>query len=219
MTGWREREALGRPIEAVFRIINEDTRKPTPNPVERILREGAIVGLANHTLLISKQGAEIPIRDSGAPIRDQSNTLIGTVLVFRDVSEQRRAEKALEASEARYRNLVENASDMIYSLDLDGNLLSINAAGEALLGYSREELIGKSVAPLIVPKYMEMMVDMLQRKVDGQEETTYQLELIAKDGRTLLVEVNSRLMSSDNGERAIFGIARDLSLSQRKVTT
>jgi PAS domain S-box-containing protein len=215
LTGWAERQALGRPIEAVFRIINEDTRQPAANPVGRVLREGVIVGLANHTLLISRQGAEVPIHDSGAPIRDQAGALIGTVLVFRDVSEQRNAERALEASEARYRNLVENASDMIYSLDLDGTILSVNAAGEQLLGYSRDEIIGKPVEQFVVSQYVTMMDNMLQRKIEGQEETTYELELIAKDGRHLRVEVNSRLMNDDKGKRGIFGIARDVTARER----
>jgi PAS domain S-box-containing protein len=215
ITGWRERDALGKPIQDVFRIISEDTRQPVPNPVERVLREGAIVGLANHTLLISKQGAEIPIHDSGAPIRDQANKLIGTVLVFRDTSDQRKAEQALEASEARYRNLVENASDMIYSLALDGTITSVNATGEQLLGYTREELLGKPVKPLIVPEEFEMMLAMLQRKVEGEEETTYELGLIAKDGRRLRFEINSRLMSDEKGTRSIYGIARDITQRQR----
>jgi len=86
---------LGRPIQSVFRIINEKTRRPADNIVERVLREGCIVNLANHTALITPDGREIPIEDSAAPIRDSAGDLIGVVLVFHDVAEKRRAEEAL----------------------------------------------------------------------------------------------------------------------------
>ena len=92
LTGWAEREAIGRNLEEVFRIVNEETRARVTNPALRALEEGAIVGLANHTLLISKGGIEHPIADSAAPIRDEHQSVNGSVLVFRDVSKERRSE-------------------------------------------------------------------------------------------------------------------------------
>ena len=88
LTGWTNQDARGRPIESVFKIINQDTREPVENPVEIVFREGKIVGLANHTLLVSKDGTERPIADSGAPIRDSDHRIIGVVLVFRDMSKE-----------------------------------------------------------------------------------------------------------------------------------
>lgn len=93
LTGWTEREAVGRPLEEVFNIINEHTRQRAPNPVTRVLREGIVVGLANHTALIARDGTERPIADSGAPIRDAQGMTRGAVLVFRDVSAERKAEE------------------------------------------------------------------------------------------------------------------------------
>lgn len=93
MTGWSDVEARNRPLEEVFRIINEYTREPVENPALRSLHEGVIVGLANHTLLIAKDGTERPIADSAAPIRDAEGRVIGGVLVFRDVTEQKRQEE------------------------------------------------------------------------------------------------------------------------------
>ncbi|MGO9687894.1 MAG: GAF domain-containing protein [Syntrophobacteraceae bacterium] len=93
LTGWSNEEARGKPLEEVFRIVNEHTRAEVENPVARVLKEGVVVGLANHTLLIAKDGAERPIADSGAPIRADDGTLIGVVLVFRDQSVERRAQR------------------------------------------------------------------------------------------------------------------------------
>ena len=86
LTGWRQEEARGRPLEEVFRIVNETTREPADNPVARVLREGLVAGLANHTLLIHRTGKEYSIADSGAPIRDEAGGILGVVLVFRNVT-------------------------------------------------------------------------------------------------------------------------------------
>ncbi len=93
ITGWSSEEARGKPLDAVFRIINEQTRRRIENPVAKVLREGVVVGLANHTLLIRKDGSEIAIDDSAAPIRNSKGDVVGVVLVFRDVEEKRREEE------------------------------------------------------------------------------------------------------------------------------
>jgi len=101
VTGWKLEEARGRPTAEVFHILNEETRQPVESPVEKVIEQGVIVGLANHTILIRKDGREIPIDDSGAPIRDANGAIHGVVLVFRDFSEQRQASRELrEAKEA-----------------------------------------------------------------------------------------------------------------------
>src|SRR5262249_38809354 len=93
LTGWKE-EAMGRPLGEVFRIINEQSRQPVESPVSRVVSEGMVVGLANHTVLVAKDGSDIPIDDSAAPIKDGQGRITGVVLVFRDVTERRRAEEA-----------------------------------------------------------------------------------------------------------------------------
>jgi PAS domain S-box-containing protein len=95
LTGWRNSDAVGKPLEEVFHIINEYSRKPVENPVTKVIQSGVIVELANHTLLIRRDGAIIPISDSGAPIFSQTNELVGVVLVFRDVTQQRLARRRL----------------------------------------------------------------------------------------------------------------------------
>ena len=95
LCGWAGADAAGRPLEEVFHIVNEFTRRPAENPVRRVLAEGGVVGLANHTLLIGRDGTERPIDDSAAPIRDAVGEVDGVVLVFRDVTERRRYEAKL----------------------------------------------------------------------------------------------------------------------------
>src|SRR5258705_2871964 len=96
LTGWSELEAVGRSLEQVFRIVNEETRQIAENPVAKVMSEGKIVGLANHTVLLTKDGREIPIDDSGAPIFDENRDLIGVILVFRDITERKETERALQ---------------------------------------------------------------------------------------------------------------------------
>lgn len=98
LTGWPEEDAVGVPLTDVFKIVNEDTREPVENPVNKVLREGKIVGLANHTVLLARNGRECPIADSGAPIRDADNEIVGVVLVFRDQTREREYENALRQS-------------------------------------------------------------------------------------------------------------------------
>jgi PAS domain S-box-containing protein len=101
LTGWDFAEGQLQPVGNVFRIVNEHTREPVENPVEKVMKTGVIVGLANHTLLIRKDGSEVPIDDSGAPIKEPDGTIRGAVLVFRDFSEHKEAQRHLqEAKEA-----------------------------------------------------------------------------------------------------------------------
>ncbi len=95
LSGWRQEEAANRPLQEVFHIVNERTQEPCASPVERVLLDGRVVGLANHTVLISKDGRQIPIADSGAPIRDRQSRVVGVVLVFRDVTAERLIEQEL----------------------------------------------------------------------------------------------------------------------------
>src|SRR5262245_11123453 len=87
LTGWKQAEATGRPLHEVFVIVNEATRAKAENPVDRVLRTGNVTGLANSTVLISRDGRDLPIDDSAAPIRDESGQVIGVVLIFRDITE------------------------------------------------------------------------------------------------------------------------------------
>ncbi len=128
LTGWRETEALSKPLVEVFQIINEHTRQSVNNPVERVIQENIVVGLANHTLLISRDGLERPIADSAAPVRDGSGDITGVVLVFRDRTEERRAADKLRASAQFARSTLDGLSYMIAIVDESGTILYVNQA-------------------------------------------------------------------------------------------
>ncbi|MBX9681612.1 MAG: PAS domain S-box protein [Gemmataceae bacterium] len=110
LTGWKADEAKGKPLDEVFRIVREEDGEPAENPVDKVLREGCVVGLANHTLLVPKSGPRCPIDDSAAPIRDASGNIIGVVLVFRDGTERHRAESLLSGQKRALELIVEGAS-------------------------------------------------------------------------------------------------------------
>ncbi len=124
LTGWKLSDALQKPVPEVFHIVNEKTRRQVENPVVKVLREGTVVGLANHTILVRKDGTEVPIDDSGAPIRDRDGKNIGVVLVFRDITERKRAEKetrrlftAVQEEKNRLSQLISNIQDEVWFAD------------------------------------------------------------------------------------------------------
>ncbi len=155
LTGVRSAEAVGRPLDEVFHIINEDTRQAVMSPIFSVLDRGVIVGLANHTVLISRSGEEYPIADSAAPIRGASGELVGVALVFRDQTEERNAQRAIRESEQRYRGLFEHMLEgfaycrMIYEGDkpVDFIYLGVNDSFERLTGL--RNVVGKRVTEVI----------------------------------------------------------------------
>src|SRR4029450_10535271 len=144
LTGWSSADAKGRSLSDLFQIVNETTREPVPNPALRALEQGTIVGLANHTLLIARDGTECPIDDSAAPVHDSDGGIAGSVLVFRDVSERRRAEQTLRSSEEELSDFFENANVGLHWLDPDGIVLRANRAELGVLGYAAAEYNGRA---------------------------------------------------------------------------
>jgi len=144
LTGWTQVEAVGKPVREVFCIVNETTRRPTESPVDRVIREGVIVGLANHTVVIARDGTETAIEDSAAPIKDRAGNIVGVVVVFQDATERRRHEAALRESEGRHRAILETITDAFCALDRDWRFAYVNRQAEVLLGRKSGDLLGKS---------------------------------------------------------------------------
>ncbi|MCE5279744.1 MAG: PAS domain S-box protein [Planctomycetaceae bacterium] len=167
VTGWNESEAAGQPVTSVFHIIDERTGQPAGDPVGKVLREKKALTLANHTALRRRDGSEVPIEDSAAPIRDAAGEVIGAVLVFHDVTEKRRSQQALTESEKRFHSLFTNMVEG-FSLHevvtdetgrpVDYRFLDVNPAFEQLTGLRREEIIGKRVLE-VLPQTEQHWID------------------------------------------------------------
>jgi PAS domain S-box-containing protein len=134
LTGWKKEEAYGKSLDLVFHIINEETRQNVENPARRVLHEGIVIGLANHSVLIAKDGTEHLIADSGSPIRNEKDEITGVVLVFRDQTQERMAQKSHEESEQKFRDTVKYLDEGYYSVTPDGLLLDHNLAFNQILG-------------------------------------------------------------------------------------
>jgi PAS domain S-box-containing protein len=134
LTGWTNENACGKPLEEVFRIVNERTRQPVEPPVQRVLRENVVVGLANHTVLIARDGTERAIADSAAPVSDEDGSVTGVVFVFRDQTEERRGEMALRQNEAQFRSIYHESPIGIELYDHNGALLDLNKACLGIFG-------------------------------------------------------------------------------------
>ena len=109
LTGWFDESGLGRPFAEVFTIVNSQTRKVCSDPVAKVLVTGGVVGLANHTTLIARDGNEYQIADSAAPVKDSTGNVHGVILVFRDVTEEYERQEAVRRSEERFRRLFEHS--------------------------------------------------------------------------------------------------------------
>jgi PAS domain S-box-containing protein len=198
LTGWSETDAKGLRLESVLRIINESTREPVENPAKLVLRLGEVVGLANHTLLVAKDGTERPIADSAAPIRSNNGTITGVVLVFRDQTKERAAAASLRESEERYRVLFHQAPLGYQSLDENGNFININQRWLETLGYSREEVTGKWFGDFLAPEYVELFRQRFPVfKIKGKIQTAFWM--IHKDGSRRFISFDGRVGHNPDG--------------------
>jgi len=202
LTGWSHEDALGQPLDRVFHIVNEVTLQPVENPATRALREGVVVGLANHTVLIKKDGTECPIDDSAAPIRNEQGYVSGCVLIFRDVTAQRQIqrEKADQLLTARLlASIVESSNDAIISKSLDGIIQSWNAAAEHLFGYTSEEAVGRHISLIIPPERLSEEEQIIASLKEGRRIEHYETERVRSDGQHITVSLTISPIKDDSG--------------------
>ena len=202
LTGWKRDSAVGQPLESVFRIVDESTRQPVESPATRALREGAVVGLVNHTVLVDRHGGERPIDDSAAPIRDDRGAVSGCVLIFRDISERRRFEthEATRLLDARLlAAIVESSDDAIISKSLDGIIRTWNAAAHRLFGYSAEAAVGRHISLVIPPDRIAEEDLIIARLKAGQRVEHFETERVRSDGKRLWVSLTISPLKDDSG--------------------
>jgi PAS domain S-box-containing protein len=233
LTGWASDEASGKPLEHIFRITNQITDEPVENPVTRVLREGIVVGLANHTKLTGKDGTIHPIDDTAAPITDNDGRIQGVVLVFHDMSERYAAEasirestRARRSAEATLREaedarpvlaaIVQSSDDAIIGETLEGVITSWNQAAQRILGYTAAEIVGKPIATLLPPDHSEDMSQILERIRRGERIGHFETQRRAKDGR--VIDVSLSISPIHDADGTIIGaakVARDITERKR----
>lgn len=215
LTGWKTEDAVGRSLTEVFHIINAITRQTVENPVKKVLSTGKVVGLANHTVLISKDGKEYHIADSAAPIVDQTTkSFNGIVMVFSDVTDKYILQKKLEESEFIFRRLYEASADPILLLD-DSGFFDCNEATLKLLGYSnKSELIGKQpweISPEFQPDGSNSLEKafLMIRKALNEGYNKFEWTHLTKDGNEVFIEVMLTPILL-NGKQTFYTVWRDI---------
>ena len=202
LTGWTTTEALGRPLDQVCTIVNEDTRAPVANPATRALREGVSVGLANPTVLTRRGGGECPIDDSAAPIRGDDGAISGSVLIFRDVSPQRHIDRARSHQHHTDRllaSIVETSDDAIISKSLDGVIQTWNAAAERMFGYSAAEAVGRHISLVIPAERLAEEDEIIASLKAGEQVDHFETERVRRDGQRLAVSLTVSPIKDEAG--------------------
>lgn len=209
LTGWKQEEAAGKRLEEVFVIRNAETGLEVESPVSKVLREGRIVGLANHARLIAKDGRVTPIDDSAAPIRD-GNKVAGVVLVFRDITERLKAEEHMRLT-------VEAAPNAMIMVSRTGEIELVNSQTEKLFGYRREELLGQRVEILVPERYRAghgaLRTSFLHEPSARPMGAGRDLFGLRNDGTEVPIEIGLNPISTGQGE---FVLAAIIDISERK---
>lgn len=200
--GWKSGELVGR---SVFDVYADN-----PEVLNNVRR-----ALASETFSTVVDFGDIAFETRYSPLTDDTNNVIGIIGVATDITENRKAQKALQENEQRYRELFENANDIIYTHDLAGNFTSLNRSGEQITGFSREEALQMNIVNVLAPEYIVIAKQMIAQKTDNQAPTVYKLEIITKSGRRVRLEVSTRLIYQDGKPVGVQGVARDLTERKR----
>jgi PAS domain S-box-containing protein len=202
---------VGKPINQVFRIVDEFSRTPLENPVDRVLREGTTTGLENHTILIAADGTSIPIDDTAAPIRLAGQTR-GVVLVFRDITERQRAQQ----DAAYLAAIVESSDDAIIGKSPTGIIQSWNAGAGRLYGYQAEEVVGHPMSELVPADRQHEETNILEKVGAGGRVVHFETVRFRKDGGPVDVSLTISPIHNRAGDTVgISHVARDVTEQKR----
>jgi PAS domain S-box-containing protein len=218
LTGWTLQEAAGQPLGSVFRVINEESRQPVEGPTVRALREGVVVGLANHSLLIAKDGTERLIDDSAAPVRNDNGEIAGIVLVFRDITERRHAEQQVQDALAYADNIIATLREPFLVLDKSLRVQTANASFYRTFHVSKQETEGRFVYELgdrqwDIPRLRELLEHVLAQRHSLQDfDVEHDFPTI---GRKIMLLNARRFVSADSRPELILLAIEDISESRR----
>jgi diguanylate cyclase (GGDEF)-like protein/PAS domain S-box-containing protein len=204
---------LGYKREEALAMNMSDITAPEHFELARQQLQAKLGGSSQQTVYeidcVKKDGTHVTLEVNSSVILKDGQP-IAVQGIARDITERKQAEEAIVRSEERYRDLFENANDLIYTHDLEGYFTSLNRAGEIITGYSREEALAMNITQVVAPEFIEEARTMTARKIDGEHPTTYELEIIAKDGHRVTLELSTRLIVSNGIPVGVQGIARDI---------
>jgi PAS domain S-box-containing protein len=212
VTGWTMSEASLKPVKQIFNIVNEQTRREVEDPVSKVLEKGLIVGLANHTVLIRKDGTEVAIDDSGAPIVDKDGKISGVVLVFRDITERKKAEETLRENEERLKFHTENIPLAVVEWNRDFVVTRWAGDAEKIFGWTPSETVGKPIMDLhlIYEPDIPLVEKTMGRLTSGETKSISSNRNITKDGRVIYCTWYNSVLLDEKGKMAsVFSFVED----------
>jgi len=214
LTGWMSEDAKGKSLDEVFNIVNALTGEKVDNPVSKVIDSGEVMELANHTMLVAKDGSKHQIADSGAPIKDVNGKIIGLVLVFRNVTEEYNTHKLLQESEERFHSLFNANRDGYFIVMGGGEILDANPRILEMLGYSLDEMKKQSFWEITPEKWRKWEYDVQGTLLLEQGYTDlYEKEYTRKDGTVFPIEVQAYTLEkgTDLESTRIGAFVRDIS--------
>ncbi len=219
LTGWKFSEAIGKPIKEIFRIVNSETRQEVINPVELVIKNGVIVGLANHTVLISRNGKEYQISDSAAPIKDDKGDIHGMILVFSDVTEKYSIRYRVEENERFLDSLISNLNGMVYRCvnDKKWSLIYSTVGSKEITGYMPEELIRGTLryADMVFPEDVPVLKNAIDRAIASRQHFNVEYRLTDRNGKLKWVLEKGKGIYDENGNvKFIEGFVTDITPSK-----
>ena len=217
LSGWTDHEAAGRPLEEVLVLVNELTRQPAESPVAKVFRQGSVAGLANHTLLVSREGHEIPIDDSAAPIRGLDGRIIGVVMVFRDITERRQREREevarIDTQHARVLASAEALAGMgSWRIELATKAFLCSPQLRRIFGVDADAAVTTELFfGLVHPEEKESVQRVVTQAIDGRASFRFRGRIVRLDGAVRVLESGGEIELDGGGApRFLFGFSRDV---------